>query len=304
MPDLHLLIEEAADELGRLEACLGHSQPALGTALQIVAVAELAQLDDHAGDAPTFSTLAAAAGDPLHDAALPTRALHWRDLIGTEERRMLGGAALASQRFAVVAPTLSTYTERPRLEAIWREAGRSRPVLVRALDAAAWSPTAAVGEAAAALLLCAGGRVDRVRILPFADVPAAERDDAIGRWRSGEPEPWMRLGLAAAARRARTSRMAAERTGPGLVEEDARLEPLGRAAISARRALAHLRRHLVASMPSLAEELDLSRPAAGDALERLVDAGLARELTGRARDRVYAWAAACGVAESLTPARP
>ena len=37
-----------------------------------------------------------------------------------------------------------------------------------------------------------------------------------------------------------------------------------------------------------------------DALDRLVAAGVAREVTGRARDRVYAWGAACTVAESAT----
>jgi Fic family protein len=44
-------------------------------------------------------------------------------------------------------------------------------------------------------------------------------------------------------------------------------------------------------MPILAEALDLSRPAAAAALDRLVELGVARELTGRARDRVFAWAA-------------
>ena len=43
----------------------------------------------------------------------------------------------------------------------------------------------------------------------------------------------------------------------------------------------------------------ISRPAASNALERLVAAGLAREVTGRARDRVFAYEAACAMAESL-----
>ncbi len=49
-------------------------------------------------------------------------------------------------------------------------------------------------------------------------------------------------------------------------------------------------------MPSLAADLALSRPAAADALERLGDAGLAVEITGRRRDRVYAYEAALAIA--------
>ena len=90
--------------------------------------------------------------------------------------------------------------------------------------------------------------------------------------------------------------MAIEAVLRSLGEEDARLDPLGRGAINARRALALLRERFVTTMPSLAEVLSLSRPAASDALDRLVAAGIAREMTGRARDRVYAWGAVCSVA--------
>jgi DNA-binding MarR family transcriptional regulator len=108
--------------------------------------------------------------------------------------------------------------------------------------------------------------------------------------------------LATVARRAREARRAVESALRGLPQEDVRLDGLGRAAISARRALAHLRAHAVTTMPLLAEELQLSRPAASDALERLVTAGLVRELTGRARDRVYAYEAACAIAGSVVRA--
>jgi biotin operon repressor len=48
-------------------------------------------------------------------------------------------------------------------------------------------------------------------------------------------------------------------------------------------------------MPMLSEQLECSRPAAGDALERLVEVGLAVEITGRQRDRVYACAHGFGI---------
>lgn len=295
-------MEESADELGRLDATAVLAPPSFSVALQLAVVAALARLSGdsahpaHPADGPGLDALIAAEGDPLHDASLPTSALHWRDLLPSEERRVRSGATLSSQRFAIVAPALSTYTERPRLEAIWRETGLARPVLERALDAAAWSPDRALGEAGAALMLCAGGRADRARVLPFADVPSSEREAAIADWRAGSTEPWTLLGLAAAARRSRAVRVAMDVALRALPEEDARLDPLGRAAINARRALSHLRSNLVTTMPLLAEELSLSRPAASDALERLTAAGIAREVTGRARDRVFAYGAACAVA--------
>lgn len=294
------LIEEAADELGRLDAIAGHAPPAVAQALRLGVVAELGRLAAHGTSPVPLHALAAADGDPLHDADLPAVVLHWRDVVRSEERRVRSGAPLASQRFAIVAPALSTYTERPRLEAIWREVGTERPVLVRALDAAAWSPDAALGEAVAALALCAGGRADHVRLLPFADVPADDRQGALTAWRAGEAEPWERLGLEAVARRARGVRQRIEALLRGLTDEATRLDELGRAAITARRALETLRARFVTTMPALAESLECSRPAAADALDRLVAAGLAREVTGRARDRVYAWGAACTVADATT----
>jgi hypothetical protein len=306
MFDSSRFLEEAADELGRLEAIVSYAPPATSTALRLACINQLARLDADAGSSTIsasrldtrFAALAAAEGDPLHDAELPAAALHWRTLIETEERRVRGGAPLASQRFAIVAPALATYSDRARLEAIWRESGLGRPVLVRALDAAAWSPTLALGEASAALMLCAGGRTDRVRLLPFAESSAfAEaREAAVSAWRDGDAGPWTQLGLSSVARRARAIRSAIERLLRSLGEEEARLDSLGRAAINARRALALLRERFVTTMPLLAEELSLSRPAASDALDRLAAAGLAREMTGRARDRVYAWGAACSVA--------
>jgi len=299
-------LEEAADELGRLDATAVLAPQSFSVALQLAAVAELARLsadgadERAAAEGTSLDALIAAEGDPLHDTSLPSAALHWRDLLPSEERRVRSGAMLSSQRFAIIAPTLSTYTERPRLEAIWRETGLARPVLERALDAAAWSPDRALGEAGAALMLCAGGRADRARLLPFADVPTAEREAAITDWRADTTGPWTLIGLAAVARRSRAVRVAMDAALRALPDEDARLDPLGRAAINARRAVAHLRAGLVTTMPLLAEELSLSRPAASDALERLVEAGIAREVTGRARDRVFAYGAACGVASAFS----
>jgi len=294
------LLEDASGELGRLDAASAGAPESIQTALRLGTIAELACLDSRQ-PTTSFDRLAAAEGDPLHDAALPASILHWRDLLVAEEARMRGGAVLSAPRFAVVAPTLASYPDRPRLEAIWREPGLARPVLHRALDSAAWAPDVALGEATAALLLCAGGCAEQTRLLPFADVAPAERAAAVAEWRGDRKERWTLLGLAAVARRARRVRLAIDEAVHSLPAEDARLDELGRAAITARRALAELRRVFVTSMPALSQALELSKPAASDALDRLVSADLARELTARARDRVFAYEAACGVATTLAP---
>lgn len=299
-------LEEAADELGRLDTVAEIAPRAFTIALRSRVLVELGLL----GEIPpadfdaALAAVVAAEGDAIHDAPLPTAFLHWRELLLGEERRVRAGATLTSQRFAVVVPALATYPDRPRLEAIWREAGTTRPVLERALATAAWSLNAALGEATAALVLVAGGRAERVRLLPFADLPADAREEARAAWRVGEETPWRLLALGQAARRARALRRALESAWRAIPDETASLDELGRAAITARLALALLRDRLVATVPTLAEALELSRPAAAGAVERLMAMGLAREVTGRARDRVFAYAPALGVAAVLPAPAP
>lgn len=305
------LIEEAADEVGRLDEVCRAAAPSHGLVLLLVAVTELTDRTQ-----ATLSHLLASEADTLHEATLPSRAARWRLALADEERRARGGAFLSASRLTDLVPTLTNYVARDRLEEIWRERGRVRPVLLRALDSAAWFPessdvetpegespeggnaaAASAGDACAALLLCGGGRTDHLRFLPFATVRGDARARAIRSWREGEHDPWVQLALPAAAQRARQLRDAVRAVTESMTEEDERAAGMGRAGITAARALGALRRHAATSMPALAEELGVSRPAAAAALERLTDAGLAREVTGRARDRVYAYEAALSVGE-------
>lgn len=323
--------EEATDELARLDECCSTAPPSIPRALWLRAVAELSSPDPL-----DLAPLVAADGDVFHEASLPAVVLGWRTLLAAEERRTRGGAFLSATRLEPFAPTLASYAERGRLEAVWRESGRSRPVLIRALDSSAWFPSGADGaeaslpdrraaraaiasadagsapdavatgpgpvagpdEAIAALLLCAGGRTDRVRVLPFVNVAPDVRRDAIRAWRDGDEAPWARAALGATAHRARLLREAVRRATDAIAGEEEVVAAMGRAGITARRALATVRTLLAVSMPVLAEELGLSRPAAAAALERLEEAGLIREVTGRSRDRVHAYGAAMSVAES------
>jgi hypothetical protein len=63
----------------------------------------------------------------------------------------------------------------------------------------------------------------------------------------------------------------------------------GRAAYSALDVLQLLRERIVITIPLAAEALSLTPPTAGAAVARLEGLGIAREVTGRARSRVYAY---------------
>lgn len=295
--EVHRLSEIASDELGRLDATCASAPGAAEIALRLVASDTLAQTTRSG-----FLALVAAEVDPLHDALLGPAALAWRDLLQAEERRVRGGALLSVARFAPVVPVISEYAERERLDAIWREPGSRRAVLDRAIELAAWSPDVACGEAGAALLLCATGRTDRVRVLPFATAEASARVSAIAAYRAGDTTAWSSLALTTLAARARAARLLLRTIIDAQASEEARLASLGRAAITARGVLTLLRSRLGTTVPLLAEDLGLSRPAASDALERLVALGLAREVTGRARDRVFVYEAACTLATPLLDA--
>lgn len=286
------LFEEATDEIARLDQVAVIAPAAGATMLRLAAVARGAFDDQAPNHGPTASNrwaLIAAEVDPLHEEGLEESVRTWRDVVTDEVRRARGGGFPSLDRLAHVVPALATYAERHRLEATWREAPLGTAALHRAVDAAAWAPDAALGDLLAGLVLVLGGRTDHLRLRPFRAVPPQERADGIAAWRAGDTDPWTTAALRSASREARRLRHALERLCAGMPAEDAALDALGRGGITARRALAQLRATLATTMPILAEDLGVSRPAATDALARLEAVGLARELTGRGRDRVWAY---------------
>ncbi len=76
-------------------------------------------------------------------------------------------------------------------------------------------------------------------------------------------------------------------------------EALGRAAYSALDLLALLRDEIVITVPDAARKLGATPPTAGAAVARLVELGIAREVTGRARSRAFAYE---GIVKALAPA--
>jgi hypothetical protein len=300
-------LEEAADELARLDTTCTLAPPCASEALRLAVIAGLDGLDGSDAErrsAPYVTTalrqLAAAAADPAAVDRTPASLLRWEAFVAEEERRVRGGGPLSVSRLRGIEPALGTDDD---LDALLREPAGRRPALERAAEVAARlalgaPPTTgtALGELAAALVLCGAGRTDRVRLLPFAAVTPAARANALEAWRAGEWEDWASLACEALARAARGLGGAVGGLQDLAEEADAALGDLGRAAITARAAFGVLKEGLVVTMPALADRLGVSRPAAGDALERLVAQGIAVELTGRRRDRVFAYEAALSIA--------
>lgn len=118
----------------------------------------------------------------------------------------------------------------------------------------------------------------------------ADYYDALQRVRThGDWEGWIHfylVGVEAVARQSADTTLAL-RT---LFEEDQqRVTGLGRAAGSALRVYDLLRQRIVLSAPRAAGELGLTWPTVNAALRRLERLGIAREATGRSRDRLYVY---------------
>lgn len=288
-------LEAATDELARLDALCLFAPRAASIALRMRAIAALA----HTGTKGTRALFRAFRR--TEDGALPAtppEEYRWQTFLGEEERRARSGAFPSVSRLERSGVSIPRDAA-ARTENALRSSTPRLPALLRALDVAAAVPDHSLGEAAAALILCAEGRTDQIRLLPFDGVRGPARDEAKARWISGEQEAWIALGLASLDTRARHCRLAVGRLHNGLDAEDASLGEMGRAAITAREALAVLRNDASTSMPLLALSLGVSRPAAADALELLRSIGVVTEVTGRRRDRVYAWTAALAVADAL-----
>lgn len=283
--------------MGRLDALVSIAPAAVPLLLHSWAVARLANPDAQATRVGC-AALVASSVEMLHAAALDAALAQWQQRLEDGERRARSGVPLS----APAGVHLDAASREMLLDSL-RPGGQPRAVLLRAVCAAgsieASSDDNTPGgrseaELVAALLLTATGLTDRVRLLPFAE-RSEERADALAAWRARDYAPYTEQALSALATAARRLRVQLRLLLDAMPDEDDHLSSIGRAAVTARQALQVLRDSRATSMPDLARRLDCSRPAAGAALERLVELGLAEEITGRARDRVFVWAGAWGI---------
>jgi Fic family protein len=186
------------------------------------------------------------------------------------------------------------------LERFLHDAGTTLPVVVRAGLAHVQFETihpfldgnGRVGRLLITLMLCEAG-ILREPLLYLSLFFKQNRDayyahlDAVRR--NGDWEAWLAFFLAGVRETAEGAVSTAQRLVALFSEDRARIVPKGRRAGSALRVHDALKARPLASMQDVCARSGLSFPAAASAMELLVELGIARELTGKRRNRVFAY---------------
>jgi Fic family protein len=105
--------------------------------------------------------------------------------------------------------------------------------------------------------------------------------------REGDWESWLAFFLDGVRETADGAVATARRLAAMFQEDRHRIEPAGRRAGSALRVHEALKAHPLLSLPAICERTGLSFPAASSAIELLLELGVARELTGKRRNRLF-----------------
>jgi Fic family protein len=107
--------------------------------------------------------------------------------------------------------------------------------------------------------------------------------------REGEWEAWLTFFLEGVTETAEGAVTTARELGSVFKEDRLRIEPAGRRAGSALRVHEAMQARPIVSLPKLCETTQLSFPAVSSAIDLLVSLGVARELTGKRRNRLFAY---------------
>lgn len=107
--------------------------------------------------------------------------------------------------------------------------------------------------------------------------------------RTGDWEAWLVFFLDGVAQTAAGAVSTAHQLQSLFQEDEARIRRQGRSAGSALRVHQALRGRPIGSVREAAAHANLSRPAAANAMRTLESAGIVRELTGRKRNRLFAY---------------
>lgn len=170
---------------------------------------------------------------------------------------------------------------------------RSSAVLNAAMAAGAIcaaAPASRDAQRAAALesanLLAQGGALAAPWVAPW-ELDAAARAAAVQVDRSGEWTEWVRSWCLLLAREAGAAERSLRRATERMARESADVAAQHRVGVTAAAVVAHLHEHRTFTIRHAATALGLTRPTVGTAIERLEESGLATELTGQLRDRVW-----------------
>lgn len=107
--------------------------------------------------------------------------------------------------------------------------------------------------------------------------------------RTGNWEEWLAFFLEGVRETAEGAVSTARRLEALFARDHERIVPQGRRAGSALRVLDALKRRPVTTLRELSGRTGLSFPAVSGAMDLLVELGIARELTGRQRDRIFGY---------------
>jgi Fic family protein len=149
-----------------------------------------------------------------------------------------------------------------------------------------------VGRLMIALILCAEGvlRAPMLYLSLYFKERRAEYYEMLDRVRrEGDWEGWVSFFAAGVAETAEGAVTTARRLLDIADTDRRRIEALGRSAGSASRIHQEMQRTPVCSILRLSALTGLSLPTVGKALNTLGELGIVREITGKARRRVYAY---------------
>lgn len=149
-----------------------------------------------------------------------------------------------------------------------------------------------VGRLLITFVLCAEGVLSQP-LLYLSVFLKRRRNDyyaALQRIRvDGDWEGWLRFYLEGVEEVARQATETARRIVKLFEADQQRIHQVGKGAASALRVHELLKHRAILSIPGTAKQLALSQPTVAAALERLMQLGLAKELTGKPRDRQFAY---------------
>lgn len=165
-----------------------------------------------------------------------------------------------------------------------------------------------VGRLLITLLLCAEGAMTEP-LLYLSLYLKTNREayyDLLQRMRdTGDWEEWLRFFLEGVRETAEAGARTTRTILQLFAEDRARVETIGRGAASALRVFGRLQSRPLLSIVRSAEELQLAAPTVATALQNLQGLGIARELTGRPRNRLFVYGRYLDILnEGVEPIRP
>ena len=111
----------------------------------------------------------------------------------------------------------------------------------------------------------------------------------------GDWEAWVEFFLEGVEQTAQGAVDTAQRLAALFQADERRMQEAGRRAASASRLLSALRERPVSNLNQLCEQTGMTFPTASKAMGHLIEVGIARELTGRRRNRVFVYDAYLGI---------